>query len=80
MSLEISGLGIILVSMKWHFGHSKMRFSELSDFGDALSRSIRIWHLPQRGRSIAISERIVDEDILEEDMAPSPESQKNNQA
>ncbi|MET3905918.1 hypothetical protein ABID59_000239 [Bradyrhizobium sp. S3.3.6] len=63
MSFEVRGSAITLVSMKRHFGHSKMRFSQLSGFGDALSSPIRVWHLRQRGRSIAINERTVGTDI-----------------
>jgi hypothetical protein len=49
--------------MKRHFGHSKMRFSEWLGLGEALTNSIRVWHLPQRGRSIAVNERTVGADM-----------------
>jgi len=48
---DFRGSGAILVSMKAHFGHSKVRFSEPSGRATKLVSVMRIRHLPQRGHS-----------------------------
>jgi hypothetical protein len=57
-----SGSETTLVSMKSHFGHSKVRFSERSARGAMLVRFIRVRHLAHSSRSIgecitSVSER-----------------------
>jgi hypothetical protein len=50
-----------LVSMKLHFGHSKVRFSERPGLRTMLVKSIRVRHLPQCGHSIGNSNTSVSE-------------------
>jgi hypothetical protein len=52
---DFSGSGTALVSMKSHFGHSKVRFSDPSGKDSVPVNVIRIPHRPQRGRSIEVS-------------------------
>jgi hypothetical protein len=49
------------VSMKLHFGHSKVRFSERPGLRTMLVKSIRVRHLPQCGHSIGNSNTSVSE-------------------
>jgi hypothetical protein len=51
-SSDLRGSATTLVSMKSHFGHSKIRFSECSGLATRLVKFIRVRHLAQRGRSI----------------------------
>jgi hypothetical protein len=61
ISLDLRGSDTILVSIKSHFGHSKVRFSEWSGRASRLVRFIRLRHLAQRGRSIGTSRTSVSE-------------------
>jgi hypothetical protein len=60
-SSELRGSETTLVSMKSHFGHSKVRFSERSGRRTMLVRFIRAWHLTQHGHSIGESNTSVSE-------------------
>jgi hypothetical protein len=60
-STEQRGSETTLVSMKSHFGHSKVRFSVRPGRGTMLVRFIRARHLTQRGRSIGESKTSVSE-------------------
>jgi hypothetical protein len=61
ISSDLIGSGTTLVSMKLHFGHSKIRFSERSGRATMLARFMRMRHLTHRGRSIGESMNSVDE-------------------
>jgi len=52
--LDFKGSAAILVSMRWHLPHSKIRFSNPSLSGSDFVRGIRVLHLTQRGCSIAV--------------------------
>jgi len=60
-SSDLIGSGTTTVSMKWHLGHSKVRFSEWSNRGTMLAKFIRVRHLMQGGRSIGESNTSVSE-------------------
>jgi hypothetical protein len=60
-SAELRESEITLVSMKPHFGHSKVRFSVRPVRGTILVRFIRVRHLAQRSRSIGASITSVSE-------------------
>ena len=51
---DFSGSATILVSTASHFGHSNVRCSDRSGKGEMRASLIRVWHRPQRGRSIAV--------------------------
>jgi hypothetical protein len=52
---DFNGSGTALVSMKSHFGHSKVRSSDPSGNGAVPVNVNRIPHRSQRGRSIEVS-------------------------
>jgi hypothetical protein len=49
---DLTGSATIMVSMKLHFGHSNVRFSERSGRTSIVAKSSRVRHRAQRGRSI----------------------------
>jgi hypothetical protein len=49
---DLNGSSTYFVSMKSHFGHSKVRFSTSPGLGSRPASIMRFWHLGQRGRSI----------------------------
>ena len=61
---EFSGPEAILVSMKAHLEHSKVRFSVPSGRGAMVVRSMRVLHRTQRGRSIGDSRTSVRDEVM----------------
>jgi hypothetical protein len=57
------GSATVLVSMKWHFGHSNIRFSDPFGRGAARANIIRELQRSHRGLSMAVSATSVNEDL-----------------